>query len=122
MDNVVLPKKKEDNFDLDLKVNKDNFIVSFRELQKFLATKPNKELFKVLLTMLLIVIIIVLLKLPVDLIISLGSNIMNIMGINITKVGSAIWQIMWNVLYTAFALWWFLKLFINRFYYINKPS
>lgn len=106
-------EKKEDKIILE---EKKTLKETFKRVYKFLTDASLNEIGKFFIELLILVLIVILFKLPFDLIIELGSSIFTTLGINVT----AFWNILFNILYTIVGIWYYLRVFKNRFWNIKE--
>lgn len=106
-------EKKEDKIILE---EKKTLKEAFKRVYKFLTDASLNEIGKFFIELLILVLIVILFKLPFDLIIELGSSIFTTLGINVT----AFWNILFNILYTIVGIWYYLRVFKNRFWNIKE--
>jgi hypothetical protein len=113
MNNVDLPKlSNEENNNND----------GFKEMIKYVTNKNGKELFYLILRLLLIVGIIIIFKFPFDLFRDVGINILTLLGITITNMVLNIWTSIINIIYGIAAIYAFIKIIKIRFKNINNDK
>ena len=106
-------EKKEDKIILE---EKKTLKEAFKRVYKFLTDASLNEIGKFFIELLILVLVVILFKLPFDLIIELGLSIFATLGINAT----AFWNILFNILYTIVGIWYYLRVFKNRFWNIKE--
>ena len=95
---------------------------SIKEISKYCATVGLKHLINIFLEMILIVLIIAIFKFPFILIRDFGIEFMTNMGIEFNELVLMIWNILWDLSYTIFGIYIFMKTIGKRYININNKK
>ena len=112
--NIELPKINE-QYNKDSKNNNDGL----KEMIKYMTTKKGKDLFYLIIRLLLIMVIIIIFKFPFDLLKDVGINVLTLFGTTITNSILNIWTAIVNIIYAILAIYAFIKIIKIRFKNIN---
>ena len=89
---------------------------SLKGMFRYLTTQDTKDLFMLLLRLVIIALIIVVFHLPVSLIKELGVNILTILNITLSDFILNTWYIVCEGLYFIIAMYLFFKIIKTRYY------
>ena len=113
-----------DNFELPKLADNDNQVVnevkeeydkSFKGMFKYITTRDTKDLFMVLVRLLIIAGIIVVFHLPISFIKELGVNILTLLNIKISDMILNVWYFICEGLYFIVAIIAFIKIVKTRY-------
>ena len=96
------------------------FKKSLEEVAKYGSEKDLKSLINLFLEMILIVLIIAVFKFPFILIRDFGIDLVTSMAIPLNAMVLGIWNILWDLSYTLFGIYIFMKIFGKRYENLNK--
>ena len=96
------------------------FKSSLEEIAKYCGDKNLKSLINLFLEMILIVLIIAIFKFPFILIRDFGVDFATSMAIPLNVIVLGIWNIVWDLSYTLFGIYIFMKIIGKRYENINK--
>ena len=98
----------------------EKFKNSIKEIAKYCGDKNLKSLLNLFLEMILIVLIIAIFKFPFILIRDFGIDFVTSMGIPLNGIVLGIWNILWDLSYTLFGIYVFMKIIGKRYENLSK--
>ncbi len=96
------------------------FKSSINEIAKYCRDKNLKSLINLFLEMILIVLIITIFKFPFILIRDFGVEFVTSMAIPINGIVLGLWNIFWDLSYTLFGIYVFMRIIGKRYENLNK--
>ena len=105
-----------------MKATFTKFKNSIHEIIKYTTNKSLKELVRFFIEMIVIVLIIAVFKFPFMLIRDFGVSFVTSLGIELTKIILTIWNSLWDISYTLFGLYMFMKIVGNRYANLNTKK
>ena len=111
-----LPKlAQENNFESQVQKKIEENEASIKGLFKYITTRDIKDLFMLLIRMVIIVLIIICFHLPFSLFKDLGISFLTLFNINMTNNILNIWYFICDGIYAILALIAFYKIVITRY-------
>ncbi len=93
---------------------------SVKGIAKYASHKDLKSLINIFLEMILIVLIIAIFKFPFILIRDFGVDFVTSMGIALNGIVLGIWNVVWDLSYTLFGIYVFMRIIGKRYENIGK--